>query len=63
VLQDVAAQDEHPPAEVLPTFPPKTDIIRSAFFDLQVGQDIAGRSPAERNKTSNLLLHFLHLNS
>jgi hypothetical protein len=63
VLQDVAAQDEQPAADVLPIFPPNLDISRSAFFDLHAGQATAGLSLPERNKTSKVLLHFLHLNS
>ena len=63
VLQDVAAQDEQPADDVLPIFPPNLDINRCAFFDLHEGQDMAGLSLPERNKTSKVLLHFLHLNS
>jgi hypothetical protein len=63
VLQDVAAQDEQPADDVLPTLPPNTDINRSAFFDLHAGQATTGLSLRDRNKTSNVLLHFLHLNS
>ena len=61
--QDVAAQDEHPADDVLPIFPPNLDISRSAFFDLHEGQTTAGLSLPDRNKTSKVLLHFLHLNS
>jgi hypothetical protein len=61
--QDVAAHDEQPADDVLPIFPPNLDIKRSAFFDLHAGQATAGLSPADRNRTSKVLLHFLHLNS
>ena len=63
VLQDVAAQDEQLADDVLPIFPPNTDISLWAFFDLHVGQDMAGLSLPDRNKTSKVLLHLLHLNS
>jgi hypothetical protein len=61
--QDVAAQDEQPADDVLPILPPNLDINRSAFFDLHVGQAMGGLSLPDRNKTSKVLLHFLHLNS
>jgi len=61
--QDVALQDEHPPDDVLPIFPPNIDINFSVFFDLHAGQDTAMHSPLDLNKISKLLLHFLHLNS
>jgi hypothetical protein len=61
--QDVAAQDEQPADDVLPIFPPNLDIKRSAFLDLHAGQATAGLSLLDRNKTSKVLLHFLHLNS
>jgi hypothetical protein len=63
VLQDVAAQDEQPADDVLPIFPPNLDINRSAFLALHEGQATAGLSLPDRNKTSKVLLHFLHLNS
>jgi hypothetical protein len=63
VLQDVAVQDEQPADDVLPIFPPNLDIKRSAFLDLQAGQATRGLSLPDRNKTSKVLLHFLHLNS
>jgi len=62
-LQDVAAQDEQLADDVLPIFPPNTDIIFFAFFDLHTGQDMAGLSLPDRNKTSKVLLHLWHLNS
>jgi len=62
-LQDVAAHDEQPADDVLPILPPNLDIKRSAFFDLQEGQATAGLSLPDKNKTSKMLLHFLHLNS
>jgi len=65
-LQEVEAQEEHEDDDVLlifPPFPPKTDISLSVFFDLQTGQDTANFSWMDLNKTSNILLHFLHLNS
>jgi len=63
VLQDVAAQDEQLADDVLPIFPPNTDIIFFVFFDLHIGQDMAGFSLPDRNKTSKVLLHLWHLNS
>jgi hypothetical protein len=63
VPQDVAAQDEQLADDVLPIFPPNTDISLSAFFDLHAGQDMAGLSLPDRNKTSKALLHLWHLNS
>jgi hypothetical protein len=65
VLHEVAEQVEQPapPAEVFPTFPPKTDIMRSTFFDLQAGQDASSFSLLDLNKISKSVLHFLHLNS
>jgi hypothetical protein len=60
VLQDVAAQDEQLADDVLPILPPNLDINRCAFLDLHEGQDMTGLSLADRNKTSNVLLHFLH---
>ena len=61
--QDVAAQEEQPAADVLPILPPNLDIKRSAFFDLHEGQATACLSLPDKNKTSKVLLHFLHLNS
>jgi hypothetical protein len=63
VPQDVAAQDEQPADDVLPIFPPNLDIKRSAFLDLHEGQATGGLSLPDRNKTSKVLRHFLHLNS
>jgi hypothetical protein len=61
--QDVAAQDEQPAEDVFPIFPPNIDINFSVFFDLHAGQDTAMLSLLDLNKTSKMLLHFLHLNS
>jgi hypothetical protein len=60
---DVAAQDEQPADDVFPIFPPNIDINFSVFFDLHAGQDTAMLSLLDLNKTSKMLLHFLHLNS
>jgi hypothetical protein len=65
VLQEVAEHEEQlvSPAEVFPTFPPKTDIILSVFFDLHEGHETSIFSLLDLNKTSKRLLHFSHLNS
>jgi hypothetical protein len=60
---DVAAQDEHPADDAFPIFPPNLDIKRSAFLDLHAGQATGGLSLPDRNRTSKVLSHFLHLNS
>jgi hypothetical protein len=63
--QLVAAQlpQPAPPAEVLPIFPEKADIIRSALADPHFGQATGTISSRLRKRTSNISLHFLHLNS
>jgi hypothetical protein len=65
VLHEVAEQVEQPapPADVFPIFPPKRDIMRSTFFDLQEGQDKSSLSLLDLNKISKIVSHFLHLNS
>jgi hypothetical protein len=63
--QLVAAQlpQPSPPAEVLPIFPAKADIIRSALIDPHFGQATDTFSSRLRKRTSKFSLHFLHLNS
>lgn len=65
VLHEVAEQVEQPapPADVFPIFPPKIDIMRSTFFDLQEGHDKSSLSVLDLNKISKIVSHFLHLNS
>jgi hypothetical protein len=61
--QDVAAQDEQLADDVFPIFPPNIDINFSVFFDLHAGHETAMLSLLDLNKTSKIVLHFLHLNS
>jgi hypothetical protein len=61
--QEVEAQEEQDDDDVLPIFPPKADINFSVFFDRQTGQDASCFSRKEKNSSSNILSHFLHLNS
>ena len=56
-------QDEQPADDVFPIFPPNIDINFSVFFDLHTGQETVMLSLLDLNKTSKMLLHFLHLNS
>jgi hypothetical protein len=54
----VEAQEEQP--DLLPA---KTDINLSVFFDPHCGQASFFSSPEEKINSSNIFLHFLHLNS
>jgi len=50
-------------ADVLPIFPPKTDISFSIFLDLHFGQFNSSASRWEKQRCSKWWRHFLQRNS